>query len=157
MSVTNCHFPVPLDCRKEKGKRKRHQLHFTVSRQLPTRTIPHRVGIGPDQGHRKVLRRQSIGGASDCLRTMTCPSNALFAQNLPTPLVLMSGFTVVCSCPDSELSLLESCPRDGGPGGQQFGFIFYPVGICPRTTFHTCTDLYVLADKDSIYTKSVRA
>ena len=41
---------------------------------------------GCSLGRRKVLRRQSIGGASDCLWTMTCPSNALFAQNLPTPL-----------------------------------------------------------------------
>ena len=38
------------------------------------------------QGRRKPLRRQSIGRASDCWWTMVCPSNALFAQNLPTPL-----------------------------------------------------------------------
>ena len=33
-----------------------------------------------NQGRRKALRRQSIGGASDCLWTMVCPSNALFAH-----------------------------------------------------------------------------
>ena len=38
------------------------------------------------QGRRKALRRQSIGGASDCLWTMVCPIHALFAHNLPTPL-----------------------------------------------------------------------
>ena len=44
------------------------------------------VGYKVRQGRRKPLRRQSIGGASDCLWTMVCPSNALFAQNLRTPL-----------------------------------------------------------------------
>ena len=45
----------------------------------------------PDQHHhhgrQKVPRRQSIGGASDCLWTMTCPSNALCTQNHLTQLL----------------------------------------------------------------------
>ena len=41
------------------------------------------------QGHRKVRRRQSIGGASHRLWTMVCPSNALFAQSLLTPLSML--------------------------------------------------------------------
>ena len=51
------------------------------------RRVDIHVPIGQTQGRRKPLRRQSIGGASDCLWTMVCPSNALFVQNLPTPLV----------------------------------------------------------------------
>ena len=34
----------------------------------------------------KTLRRQRIGGANHCLWTISCPSNALYTQNLQTPL-----------------------------------------------------------------------
>ena len=48
-----------------------------------------------DQGPRKALRRQSIAGASLWLWTVACPSNALFDQSLPTPLIWMNLLEVI--------------------------------------------------------------
>ena len=41
---------------------------------------------------RKVLSKQSIGGANHCTPTIACPSNALSPQRLPTPLMSADWF-----------------------------------------------------------------
>ena len=64
-----------------------------------------------DQGRKKALRRQSIGGANHCLWTMACLSNALFAQSLPTPLEITSMHKVYCWIQGSILPWAAwSCP-----------------------------------------------
>ena len=58
------------------------------------REVSHGWGLGAwqlygfRQRRRKVLSKQSIGGANHYLQTIACPSNALSPQRLPTPLLL---------------------------------------------------------------------
>ena len=61
------------------------------------------VMVAPEQRRRKVLNKQSIGGANHCSHTIPCPSNALSPQKLPTALapervtVVLIGPTITLS------------------------------------------------------------
>ena len=59
---------------------------------MPIRNITNYYII--NQRRRKVLSKQSIGGANHCPQTIACPSNALSPQNLPTPLSSTSSLSL---------------------------------------------------------------
>ena len=134
-----------------------------LSGQLSRRTIPHRIGFGPDDWFYSVvvvlvgdspragvLKVWPAGPdpARGACQSGPRDSAVFIVLVLILPYVLaLLGFTWILSGPFGfhwnpirpfEGKFENPCPRDCGPGGQWLGFIFIwwgivLVGSCPRT------------------------